>query len=240
MTALRPFAVFDIDGTLIRWQLFHAIVHNLGQQGYILRHHHDAIREARMRWKKRENPESFRAYEKVLVEVYADVLQHIQPEDHARIIAEVVNEYKDQTHVFTRNLAHVLKKENYLLFAISGSHEMAVSQVAQFHGFDDWIGARFDVKDDVYTGDFYTPIFDKKAALEQLVKKHAATYEGSYAVGDSASDAVMLQMVEHPIAFNPDKGLFDIATQHEWPIVVERKNVIYELAKNSSNYTLKQ
>lgn len=238
MTLQRPFAVFDIDGTLIRWQLFHAIVHHLGQQGYILRHHHDAIREARMRWKNRDNPESFGAYEKVLIEVYADVLKHIHPDDHARIIEEVVNEYKDQTHVYTRNLARKLKKDGFLLFAISGSHEMAVSQVAKFHGFDGWIGARFDFKDNVYTGDFYSPIFDKKAALESLISRHNATYAGSYAIGDSSSDAAMLEMVEHPIAFNPDKGLFNIATQHDWSIVVERKNVIYKLSKNNSNYIL--
>lgn len=234
----RPFAVFDIDGTLIRWQLFHAIVHHLGQQGYILRHHHDAIRAARLRWKNRETAEGFRAYEKVLVEVYAEVLTHIHPDDHRRIVDEVVSEYKDQTYVYTRDLVRKLKAEGYLLFAVSGSHEDAVGRVAQHHGFDAWVGARFDERDKSFTGDYYSPIFDKKAALQKLVEEHGATFENSYAVGDSGSDVVMLEMVENPIAFNPDARLCEIAKRHNWPIVIERKNVSYRLEYTGKGYSL--
>lgn len=236
----RKFAVFDIDGTLIRWQLFHAIVHHLGQEGYILRHQHEQIRAARRRWKNREDIEGFRAYELVLLETYLEVMKQIQPEDHDRIIDEVVGEYRDQTHVYTRDLGRRLQKEGYLLFAISGSHEGAVGKVARHHGFDDWIGASFEVRGGQYTGEVTTPVFDKAAALRTLVEKHHATFEGSYAIGDSWGDISMLSIVEYPIAFNPDKGLYEAAVGHHWPIVVERKNVVYELSPQSNGYMLSQ
>ena len=35
MTKGRPFAVFDIDGTLIRWQLYHSIADTLARLGHI-------------------------------------------------------------------------------------------------------------------------------------------------------------------------------------------------------------
>ena len=34
-TQSRPFAVFDIDGTLIRWQLYHAVADDMAKQNII-------------------------------------------------------------------------------------------------------------------------------------------------------------------------------------------------------------
>ncbi|MGH3106097.1 MAG: hypothetical protein ACRDM3_02750, partial [Rubrobacteraceae bacterium] len=48
-------------------------------------------------------------------------------------------------------------------------------------------------------------------------------------MGDTLSDVGFLEMVETPIAFNPNRGLFEVARQWGWPIVVERKDVIYNL-----------
>jgi phosphoserine phosphatase len=49
----------------------------------------------------------------------------------------------------------------------------------------------------------------------------------------------MLEMVEHPLVFNPDKKMFTIARDHHWPVVVERKNMIYELEPADDSYALK-
>ena len=229
MASQKKFAVFDIDGTLIRWQLFHAIVHALGKRGHILRRTHDRIHTARMEWKNRNTNEGFTAYETVLVEAYLQALTSIDPADYAAIVDDVYEEFKDQTFTYTRDLVRSLKEQGYLLFAISGSQHEIVEKVALHHGFDAAIGARLEVKDGAYTGHVDTPIFDKKAALDTLVAQYNATYKDSYAVGDSSTDAPMLQVVTYPIAFNPDQKLYATARAHRWPIVVERKNVIYEL-----------
>ena len=225
----RPFAVFDIDGTLIRWQLYHAVVHKLGKAGQLAPGDFEAINAARMTWKNRRTNEGFHDYEAQLVERFKAALKHVDPAVYDQVIDEVFDEYKDQIFTYTRDLVHELKAKGYLLFAIAGSPQEAIEKLAKHHGFDDTIAGVFTRKNGRFTGEFTTPIFDKKAALETLVKKHHATFAGSYAVGDSASDAAMLSIVEHPIAFSPDQNLFDIAKQKGWPIVVERKNVVYEL-----------
>ena len=56
-----------------------------------------------------------------------------------------------------------------------------------------------------------------------------ADLEGSTAVGDTESDIPMLEVVGHPIAFNPNTKLAEHAQEKGWRIVVERKDVIYEL-----------
>lgn len=226
----RPFAVFDIDGTLIRWQLYHAVVHKLGKAGQLSPGDFEAINAARMEWKNRRTNEGFHAYEEELVSRFKAALPHIDTAVYDTIAQEVFDEFKDQTFTYTRDLVQELKGKGYLLFAISGSPQEAIEKLALHHGFDDTIAATFTRENGHFTGEYTTPIFDKKAALNALVERHNATFKGSYAVGDSASDVAMLEMVEHPIAFSPDQKLYDIAQEKHWPIIVERKNVVYTLS----------
>ena len=53
MTAGRSFAVFDIDGTLIRWQLYHAVADALVKLGHVEPGAYEEIKVARMNWKTR-------------------------------------------------------------------------------------------------------------------------------------------------------------------------------------------
>ena len=79
---------------------------------------------------------------------------------------------------------------------------------------------------------------DKDLALTKLVHKHNASWENSIAAGDSTSDIPMLRLVNQPIAFNPEKKLFDEAKKQRWKIVVERKNVVYILKSDGQSYKL--
>jgi HAD superfamily hydrolase (TIGR01490 family) len=235
----KKFAVFDIDGTLIRWQLFHAIVHHLGKHNYIDAETHDAIRAARMKWKNRSNTNSFKDYESLLVRAYIASLKEINPRAYELIVDEVFNEYKDQLFVYTRELLKKLKSEGYLLFAISGSQDEIVQKLATYHGFDAAIGAILEIHDGKYTGQITTPIHNKDEVLATLVKKYNATYSDSVAVGDSSGDISMLSAVENPIAFNPEAALFTHAKEKGWTIAVERKNVTYQLVQNKGTYELR-
>ncbi len=55
------------------------------------------------------------------------------------------------------------------------------------------------------------------------------SFEGSYGIGDTESDAGFLGLVEKPIAFNPDAELKSIAEVKNWSIKVERKDVVYDI-----------
>lgn len=43
----------------------------------------------------------------------------------------------------------------------------------------------------------------------------------------------MLELVDRPVAFNPNDELFEVAQARGWEIVIERKNVAYQLKKDS-------
>ncbi len=234
----RRFAVFDIDGTLIRWQLYHAVVDKLAKKGHLGLDAHEQLHNQRMVWKRREHPESFGKYEQFLVDAYEKTLTTLKPSVLDRIIKEVAQEYKDQVYTYTRDLIGSLKKQGYVLLAISGSHHDLVGLITTQYGFLDWEGTRYQRQAGKFTGQTQVAGHDKKAALEALIAKHNLDLKGSYAIGDSQSDIAMMDMVENPIAFNPNRQLYDYAKNSGWPIVVERKNVVYKLEAKSGSYIL--
>ncbi len=238
MMSNRPFAVFDIDGTLVRWQLYHAIADALGRLGYFDSEAFKTIRSARMSWKKRAHEESFKDYEHQLVVEYEKLLSQLSVDQFNNASNAVFEEYKDQVYTYTRDLIKDLKRNNYLIFAISNSQREIVQKIANYYGFDDFIGAEYHKLNNKFTGKVTLPLNDKDAALSKLVTKHNASMENSIAVGDSEGDIAMLKAVSQPIAFNPSKKLFIAAKQNGWPVIIERKNMVFKLEPKDGSYIL--
>ncbi|MEK9196460.1 MAG: HAD family phosphatase [Patescibacteria group bacterium] len=233
----RKFAVFDIDGTLIRWQLYHAVVDKLASGGYLGERAKDKLHQARMIWKNREHSEAFADYEAVLIDVFESALTTLEPKQFDDMVDDVIDQYKDQVYTYTRNLLHDLKSKGYFLLAISGSHQELVEKLAKYYGFDDWAGTKYE-RGKSFSGEKFIASHNKQSLLKQMIKEHDLTLENSYAVGDSTSDAEMLEIIENPIAFNPNQTLLDIAKSKKWPIVLERKNVVYRLNSDEEQYVL--
>ena len=237
----RPFAVFDIDGTLIRWQLYHALADELVRLGEIETKAFEQVKAARMTWKNRSDENSFDKYEIALVNLVNQAVTGISVQAFEAACQAVLAEYKDQVYTFTRDLIKQLKDEDYLLFVISASQAEIVKLLADYYGFDDFGGTVYEQVDGKFTGRSDPLRSQRKPEyLEGLVSKHGADWQGSIAVGDSESDIPMLERVERPIAFNPSKPLFEHASTKGWRIVVERKNMVYELEATDGRYLLAQ
>lgn len=237
----RPFAVFDIDGTVIRWQLYHAVADKLAKQGALDADQFAKVRASRMTWKNRAGESSFDEYEQQLVKLVNRAITDISVREVELAYAEVIEEYRDQVYTYTRDLIKKMRERGYLLFVISGSQVEIVKLLAKHYGFDDYGGTVYERRDGRFTGE-NTPLrSDRKPAfLKELVEKHDATWQGSIGVGDSESDIPMLSIVERPIAFNPSKKLFQHAREQSWDIVLERKNMVYELEPHNGSYLLAQ
>jgi len=237
-TQNRPFAVFDIDGTIMRWQFYHAICDTLAKHELVSAEDYQAVRDARMTWKKRVHSQSFHSYEEALVKAYEQTLPHVTPAQYDKVAEEVFEKYKDQVYTYTRDLVRELKAKNYLLFAISGSPSDIVEKFAEYYGFDDCAGTRQHQLDGKFTGTFEFSLGVKHHVLETMIAKHRAATTNSVGVGDTKGDIEMLSMVKRPIAFNPEKQLFEHAKTHGWQIIVERKNVVYQLQPRNGSYIL--
>lgn len=238
----KKFAVFDIDGTFFRWQLFSEIVFELIDQGHIPKNTRKRIDAKMDEWRSRKSRHSFHDYELVVVDVMLSHLNTVKVKDLEAAADTILNRAGLHVYAYTRNLADTLRKQGYVLIAISGSQEEIVQRFAKLWHFDIALGQTHDTKGEYYTGAIPSPLLIQKKGkiLQQIVLEHNLTYTGSYAIGDSRSDAAMLKLVENPIAFNPDDALFPIAREKGWKIVIERKNMMYELEQKDGTYILAQ
>jgi HAD superfamily hydrolase (TIGR01490 family) len=234
----QKFAAFDIDGTLIRWQLYHAIVDELGRRNHIPPELHQKIIEARKTWQSRQHVTSFKDYEETLVDVYHQALTGLSSRMYQNAVDTVFATYKDQVYTYTRDLVKSLKADGYLLFAISGSQQEVVQKLGDYYGFDEVIGTTYEQADGYLTGKWKSVYGHKKEILTELMRKYDLSKKGSVAIGDSPSDIPMLELVERPIAFNPDKALFEYAKEQGWEVILERKNMVYELESRDGQYVL--
>ncbi len=236
---IKKFAVFDIDGTIFRSGLYREVVYELIATDKAPPELLDAFSQLEIDWKARKHSDAFKVYERTMAITFDSVLTRIKCSDFDEAALAVFNRVSDYVYAYTRDLVQKLKQQNYTLIAISGSQEELVKPFAVKYGFDAWVGQQYERGDnDYFTGNITKTHDGKDIILQRIVKERGLSFVDSIAVGDSRGDIEMLSIVQQPIAFNPDRELFNMAKKNNWKVVVERKNMIYELEPNGHTFVL--
>jgi HAD superfamily hydrolase (TIGR01490 family) len=224
-------AVFDIDGTIFRWTFIAELMQALTKKGIFSKSVIQQTEKVYFDWKDRRG--SWDDYITTVVNVTNSALGGVSEKEVDNVIKEIVFNKKDNLYVFTRDLIKKLKEKNYYLLAISASPEKIIAEFTNILGFDKFYGTVYEIKNGKYTGNELNEIFlNKHKTLKVFLKENPqVTLKGSIGVGDSQSDISFLEMVDNPIAFNPEKTLAQYAKRRMWKIVVERKNVIYNISE---------
>jgi HAD superfamily hydrolase (TIGR01490 family) len=223
-------AVFDIDGTIFRSSLFLSLTKRLIQKGIFPREVQAEFEGDRLKWLDREG--DYETYLTKVIDVFAREIKGVPYDDINYLSGEIIEEKKNRVYRYTRDLIKELKGQGYYLLAISHSPKLIADGFGYEMGFDKVYGTIYEVgPNECFTGVIEDKdlIFNKAAVLQRAIRKENLTLEGSVAVGDTESDIPMLEMVERPIAFNPNAKLYKHAKVRQWEIVVERKDVIYNL-----------
>lgn len=225
----QKIAVFDIDGTIFRKNLAFELIAELSWLHVFKKEVRDNLVKLYTRWLDHKG--TYEEYRKALVTLYAENLKGCGKEQIIKASSEVMPFYKDRTYIFTSHLIEKLKKENYNLIAISGSPSEIVEEYNKYLEFDAVFGSVYETdKNGIYTGKaIFEPTIHKGHVVRQYVTENNLSLKESYGVGDTESDAKFLEIVENPIAFNPNLNLKKIAEENGWRIVVEKKDVIYEI-----------
>lgn len=228
----RPLAVFDIDGTLFRWQLYYEVVLRFLDEGLITEPDATKVRAAYTQWQSRVG--TFHDFEMIAISALDNHLVSIDMKAFERTVSAVLADSSHRVYSYSRNLAKQLKDEGYFLLAISGSMQEIAEPFAKQYGFDECLGWLYERSSGAFTGKTIRRTVGNKAQLlNEYVNANGFTLEKSLAIGDSGGDIDMLGLVERPIAFNPSEELLDEAAKQGWEIVVERKNIAYSLQKGT-------
>lgn len=229
----KKFAAFDIDGTLFRSGLYREVFYELYKMGILPNDLTEQTTEKHRVWRHRIHGNAFEEFDAVVVTVLDSYLPRLKISDYEEAVKRVLDKKAENVYIYTRDLLRQLKKEGYFLIAISGSQQELVEPFARRYGFDMWVGQEWERGEKYFTGKVTKTHTGKDKIIERLVGEHDLTMKDSYGVGDSNGDSGMLSVVDNPVAFNPTRELHEKAIEHGWKIVIERKNVSYELKKDS-------
>jgi HAD superfamily hydrolase (TIGR01490 family) len=230
-SARGPLAVFDVDGTLFRRGLLPELTRRLVNEGVFSERVREELSRDYYAWVERRG--SYEAYDTLVFELFLRELEGVPVTEVRRCARAEVEAHGRRLHMYTRDVALRFKQAGYHLIAISGSPQEILDLFLEPLSFDRAWGTVLghDARD-AYTGEMLqNPFENKREVLEQFLESSESSLEGSVGMGDTLSDVGFLEMVQTPIAFNPNRSLFEVARQRGWPVVVERKDVIYNLQR---------
>lgn len=232
MTAKKTkIAIFDIDGTIFRKNLHFELINELVWLKVFPLKVRTKLIDAYTDWL--EHAGTYETYRRTLVDLYAEYIKGCTVEDVRKASRVVVPFHKRRTYMFAEELIRRFRAEGYFLLAVSGSPSEIVEEYNRTYlHFDQVFGSQYEVDDDGrYTGGaVFEPSKDKSVVARQCIAENRLGFKGSYAVGDTESDAPLLGIVEHPIAFNPNRNLKEMAEREGWRVMVEKKDVVYDLS----------
>lgn len=228
----RKLAIFDIDGTIFRSSLLIELVNGLIEEDIFPKKVYKEIEKDYFSWLDRKG--SYDNYINQVLKIFLANIKGCKEEDLKKVVKKVIFLQRDHVYRYTRKLIKELKEKGYFLLAISGSPIPIVSEFSVYNKFDAFYGSQYETKKGVFTGKIIqAPVQEgKKLIIKEFLKFSKIKFDlkNSIAIGDTASDIPILEMVGKPIAFNPNLGLTKYARKKKWKIIVERKDVVFDIS----------
>lgn len=230
MAEKRRVAIFDVDGTIFRSSLLIQVVNRLIEKDVFPASTRRVYEREYERWLNREG--DYEEYIGAVVEAFVGHLKGVHYSALADAAEEVVDEQWKRVYRYTRDILKDLKKRGYFLLAVSHSPKTVLDKFCPRLGFNKTYGMIYEIgPQECFTGTVIEEhlILNKAAIVRRAVEKENLTLAHSIGVGDTETDIPFLEMVARPICFNPNAKLFRYAKRMKWDVVVERKDVIYQL-----------
>jgi HAD superfamily hydrolase (TIGR01490 family) len=114
------------------------------------------------------------------------------------------------------------RAEGHKLLVITATNRFITAPIVALYGIEHLIATTPELINDRYTGRIVdVPCFQggKVTLLNDWLAQTGESLEDSYFYSDSHNDLPLLQLVENPVAVNPDKKLNDFAEQKGWKII---------------------
>lgn len=226
----RKVAFFDIDGTVFRSSLLVELVETMVAEGIFPSETNRDYTKQFFAWQNREG--TYEDYIEAVVQSFMKRIKGVFYGDLADIGRMVVAEQGKHVYRYTRDLIQELRAKNYYIVAISQSPKTVLDEFCENYGFDKVYGRMYELgPNDRFTGAVIDEhyIQNKANIIKRVFDVEDVTKEGSVGVGDTEGDIPLLETVEKKICFNPNLRLYNYAKQMDWSVVVERKDVVYQL-----------
>ncbi len=146
-----------------------------------------------------------------------------EDEAHARrFFCDAYQEMKKKLDRQVLSEAKTLKESGFELVLVSGALLPLLDEAGKDLGFGRVIGTRLPVRCGRIDPDVDIDYINSERKVERLLEEYPADstdLRGSHAYADSLSDLPLLELVGNPVAVNPEKRLYHVATERGWRIM---------------------
>lgn len=125
-------------------------------------------------------------------------------------------------HTEALDLIALHRAAGHAVVIASASVEQMVRPIAAMLGADHSIGSVAEVdEDNTFTGRIlhFNHGEEKAHACARLAQEQGWDLTESFAYSDSVTDLPLLELVGHPVAVNPDRGLREAARERDWQVL---------------------
>lgn len=215
-------AIFDLDNTLLSgdsdylWGVF------LGEQGIV-----DAG------FYEQENERFYQEYKDGRLDIMEFLQFSLRPlaENNLQSLLTWRQQFIDEKirPIIPNTSLELIKQHEArgdTLMIITATNAFVTQPIAQLMGITHLIATDPEMIDGNYTGKVQgEPSFQhgKVRRLDQWLATNNETLADSYFYSDSHNDIPLLDIVDHPVAVDPDDTLRKHATENQWPIISLRK-----------------
>lgn len=211
-------ALFDLDNTLIAGDSDY-------EWGKWLVHKNKVDKD----YYERMNEQFFRDYQAGVLDIYAYLnfalapLAQIEPEElqvlHQEFMEQII------APLWLPGAEQLLARhrgKGDVLVIISATNRFIVEPICHKLGVEEVIATEPEMINGRYTGKVAgVPSYQqgKVTRLRDWLQDRHETLQGSYFYSDSINDLTLLQVVDNPVAVNPDSKLAAEARAQAWPIM---------------------
>lgn len=211
-------AIFDLDHTLLDGDSDHAFGQFLVDQGLVDAHTH-----------KRRNDHFYEQYKAGTLDIHEYLQFSLQPltqhplEHMLKVRETFLNDcIVPLISQKSRDLIAHHKRLGDTLLIITATNGFVTYPVAELLGIEHIIAPHPEFLNGGYTGRVVgTPSFQhgKVTRLHDWLAEQGYDLNGSWFYSDSHNDLPLLEIVDHPVAVDPDDRLSAIARERGWPII---------------------
>ncbi|MEJ2107083.1 MAG: HAD-IB family hydrolase [Acidiferrobacteraceae bacterium] len=215
-------AIFDLDNTLLDgdsdYEWGHFLVDRKIVDGATYR---------------AENERYYSEYKAGTLDIYDFLKFSLHPlATHPRVQLEQWREEFMQTRALAmitdvitdaaRELVQKHREAGDTLLIITATNRFVTEPIARELGVESLLATDPEMRDGEFTGGVSgIPCFreGKVERLQAWLEQSGETLQGSTFYSDSHNDLPLLNLVDRPVAVNPDEELARVAADHDWPVL---------------------
>jgi HAD superfamily phosphoserine phosphatase-like hydrolase len=231
----KPFAAFDVDGTIFKSSLAEKIVEHGIADGLFAAEPFNKVHDSRRKWQENNTEGIYQAYLKQLVGALVMQMTNVEVEHFDKVTADMIKEHTVRKFRLPKKMIRALAY-SHTPIVISGSPDVLVRPFVADLNIAAVYGSTYDVEDGRFTG-LAKSVGNKALLLRDLVEQGVVTREGSVAIGDTYGDVPMLEYASKAVMFNGSRTLIDYGEVFGWDKAFEVKDNITILSKDPESET---